>query len=495
MSLQCALPRQAPMNVTEPIRRFASATPDAPAFVTSGGKAIAYAQFDRTIDAVARRALSLGLQPGQCAALATASLYRQLVVGLALARVGIAHGPIYLPERIVDVAIADDNVAYQGSARRVATDEVWAEPGAAAPAVAMFADPHATYLYCATSGTTSAAKFVPFTHAMSLGRSQARVPSAASVGGGRGIPATRLSCFVGPGTSYGFGSALVMLHGGGAVVEPTFVAEEMRQWFARSGVNYLIASPIAIQKVLQAMPAGFIPNTLELIEVGGAAMSRPLYEEARARLCFNIMMNYGLTECGRVASAPMHVVQQRLGGVGFAFPGIELRVVDEQDRPVAPGEEGLLCIRSANSAHGYLDNPAATALVFRGGWVYPGDRAVVEADGYLRVLGRADDVINRGGVKVHPQVLEDAMLALGDVQEVAAFAVDHGAGLPSVCAAVVPADTMNADAYHQRCRERLGNNAPALIVHVKELPRNAMGKVQRNDLARMVLEIEKRRAT
>ena len=482
------------MNVTEPIRRFANATPGAPAFVTRAGQPVDYAQFERTIDAVARRALALGLRPGQCAALATASLYRQLVVALALARIGVAHGPMYLPDRVVTMAIADDSVAYDGNARRMSLDEVWAEPAGDAAPVEMFADARAHYMYCPTSGTTNAAKFVPLSHAISLGRSQARVSNVAAVGGGRGIPATRLACFVGPGTSYGFSSALLMLHGGGAVVEPTFVAEEMPGWFARSGANFLIASPIAIQKVLQAMPAGFIPNTLEVIEVGGAALSRPAYEEARARLCLNITMNYGLTECGRVASVPMHVVQQRLGGVGFAYPGIELRVVDEEDRPVPPGEEGLLCIRSGNSAHGYLDNPAATALVFRDGWVYPGDRAIVEADGYLRILGRADDVINRGGAKVHPQALEDAMLALGDVQEVAVFAVEHGAGVPSVCAAVVSADTMDADAYHQRCRERLGANAPALIVHLKELPRNAMGKVQRNDLAKMVLEIEKRRA-
>jgi acyl-coenzyme A synthetase/AMP-(fatty) acid ligase len=481
------------VNVTDPIRRFARATPGAPAFVTSAGQPIAYDHFDRTIDAVARRALALGLQPGQCAALASASLYRQLVIALALARIGVAHGPISLPAHVVNVAIADGNVAYGGNARRLDVDEIWAESAADAEPVAMFAGGDATYLYCPTSGTTSTPKFVPLSHAISLGRSQARVATAAAVGGGRGIPATRLASFVGPGTSYGFSSALLMLHGGGAVVEPTFAAEEMPGWFARSGVNYLIASPIAIQKVLQAMPAGFIPNTLELIEVGGAALPRPVYEEARARLCLGITMNYGLTECGRVASAPMHVVQQRLGGVGFPYADIELRVVDEHDRPVPPGEEGLLCIRSGSNARGYLDHPAATALVFRDGWVYPGDRATVDADGYLRVLGRADDVINRGGAKVHPQVLEDAMLALGDVQEVAVFAVEHGAGVPSVCAAVVPAAAMDADAYHQRCRERLGASAPALIVHLPELPRNAMGKVQRNDLAKMVLEIEKQR--
>jgi acyl-coenzyme A synthetase/AMP-(fatty) acid ligase len=483
------------MNVTEPIRRQAHATPAAPAFVTRRGEAISYAQFDRTIDAVARRALALGLAPSQCAVLATANLYRQLVIALALARVGIAHGPPSLPPHVVEVAIVDDNVPSPGRARRLAIDELWTEGVADAAPVAMHAGGEDTYFYCPTSGTTQAPKFVPFTHALSLRRSQARVPSAAAIGGGRGLPATRLACFVGPGTSYGFSSALLMLHGGGAVVEPTFAADELPAWFAGSGVNYLIASPIAIQKVLRAMPAGFIRNTLELIELGGAPMSRPLYEEARARLCMSITMNYGLTECGRVASAPMKVVQQRLGGTGFAYPGIELRIVDEQGEPLPPGEEGLLSIRSACSARGYLDNPAATALVFRDGWVYPGDRAILEQDGYLHVVGRADDVINRGGAKVHPQVIEDAMLTLGDVQEVAVFAVEHGAGVPSVCAAVVAAGALDADAYHQRCRERLGLNAPAVIVHLKELPRNAMGKVQRNDLARMLLELEKKRAT
>lgn len=482
------------MNVSEPIRRYARTTPHAPAFVTRAGQVVNYAQLERAIDVVARRARALGLAPGQCAALATPYLYRQLVVALGLARAGIAHGPAYLPDRFTAVAIVDHDAQYGGGARVLPVDDLWLESAGDHAPFELHDEGDAPYMYCPTSGTTSVPKFVPITHAMSLTRSRARVPTVAAVGGGRGLAAVRLASLVGPGTSYGFSSALLALHGGGAVVEPTFVAPEIPAWFARTGVNYLIASPIALQKVLNALPPGRIASSLEIVEIGGGPLPRPVYDEACARLTASLTMNYGLTECGRVASAPMREVQERLGGVGYAYPGIELRVVDEDGRTLPAGQEGLLCVKSASSASGYLDSPAAAAQVFRDGWVYPGDRAIVEADGFLRVLGRNDDVINRGGVKVHPQAIEDAMLTLGDVQEVAVFAVEHGGGLPAVCAAVVPGSTIDADAYHQRCRERLGANAPALIVHVRELPRNAMGKVQRAELAAAVLEVERRRA-
>lgn len=475
------------MNVTEPIRRHAGITPDAAAFVRSNGQVVSYAAFERAVDAVASRALALGLQPGQCATLSLPDLYQQVVVALALARIGIAHGPPALPDGVAGVALIDDGAAPAGPARAIALDDLWVIPvGEEVAPVAMHAGGAATWMYCPTSGTAGVPKFVPISHEISLRRARARIPTAATIGGGRGLAATRLASFLGPRTSYGFSSALLVLHGGGAVVQPTVVLDEMREWFARSGVNYLIASPIALHKVLQALP-GPIENTLETIEVGGGSLAHVVYADACARLCANLSMGYGFTECGRVASGPMKEVQDRGGGVGYALPGVQLRVVDESGTTLAPGREGLLCVRSESAAHGYLDAPAAEAQVFRDGWVCPGDRAVVEADGYLRILGRADDIINIGGVKVQPQAIEKVMVALGDVQEAAVFEVERGLGLPVLCAAVVASAPMDVEAYHRRCREQLGARAPVIIMHLAELPRNEMGKVRRTELAAAVL--------
>lgn len=474
------------MNVTEPIRQYASATPSAPAFIKSSGEVVSYAAFERVIDAVAARAVLFGLGPGQCAALSLPNLYQQIVVALALARIGVAHGPPGLPAGLVTVAVIDATTAPAEGVRTLAVDDLWAEPAGDVAPMAVQPGGALPWMYCATSGTAGTARFVPISHDVSLRRARARASTAAAVGGGRGLAATRLASFVGPRTSYGFSSALLVLHGGGAVVQPTVVVHEMRDWFARSGVNYLITSPIAITKVLHALP-GPITNTLETIEVGGGALSRAVYDEACARLCANILMGYGLTECGRVASAPMHEVQARMGGVGYALPGVELRVVDEQGEMLPPGREGVLCVRSDSAAAGYLDAPAAQAEVFQGDWVRSGDRAILEADGYLRILGRTDDVINFGGVRVQPQAIEAELLALGDVQEAAVFGVERGAAPAVLCAAVVPSAGLDAEAYHRRCRDKLGAWAPTVIMHLPRLPRNDMGKVQRAELVAAVI--------
>ena len=100
-----------------------------------------------------------------------------------------------------------------------------------------------------------------------------------------------------------------------------------------------------------------------------------------------------------------------------------------------------------------------------------------------------------GGIKMNPQAVERALLALADLREAAVFGVHDDHGRTVVCAAVVPNGTLDADEFHARCREQLGSRAPVFVMHLRELPRNAMGKVQRNELARMALEADRRRAT
>jgi len=142
-------------------------------------------------------------------------------------------------------------------------------------------------------------------------------------------------------------------------------------------------------------------------------------------------------------------------------------------------------VRSPRIAGAYVGDPAGSARTFRDGWVYTGDRGSLDADGLLRIAGRADEVINRGGVKIHPGAVEDALVALGGVREAAAFGVTDDSGTVSLCAAIVPEVPLDADDFHARCRQWLGALAPVFIMHVPSLPRNVNGKVLRQELARM----------
>jgi acyl-coenzyme A synthetase/AMP-(fatty) acid ligase len=111
----------------------------------------------------------------------------------------------------------------------------------------------------------------------------------------------------------------------------------------------------------------------------------------------------------------------------------------------------------------------------------------------LRIIGRNDDAINRDGIKVHPQAVEDVLMTLANLREVAVFGATDSAGLVVVCAAVVPNGPLDAAAFHARCRERLDARAPSFIMQMRELPRNTMGKVLRGELARIALDASRSR--
>lgn len=477
------------MNVSDPLRRHAERTPHADAFVRVDGIAITYALLERTINSVAQRLRFMGLAPGQVAVLATQDLYKYTVVALALARIGVAHAPASLPTHLADVSIVDGAAPAEVGGRTLALDEVLSAgvplPDDVEP-VASHADGAAVLMHCPTSGTTGERKFVPISHELSLRRVMHRVPARATADGG-GTAALRQACLIGPGSSYGFSSILLVLHGGGAVIEPCTDAGRFAQWLVASRVNSIIAAPFVLKKIIDALPALQPPATLASIEVGGGALPAPLHALISRHLCPDIVIGYGLTECGRVAEASAATTMGKPGAVGFARPGVEVEIVDDDDRPIAAGHEGILRIRSDRNASGYLDNPEASAAVFRGGWVYPGDRGQLDADGMLRIVGRTDDVINRGGDRISPQPIEDALMALGGLREVAVFGVP-GAGFTSVCAAIVPTVPVDANVFHARCREQLGAHAPEYIMHMRALPRNANGKVLRGELVRIAIE-------
>ncbi|MFO1324109.1 MAG: AMP-binding protein [Burkholderiales bacterium] len=472
------------MNVTEPIRRHARLAPAAAAYLRRDLSAVTYAEFERTLDALAHRIRGAGLRAGQSAAFGCNDHYRNLALTLALARVGVACAPLSLPADLTDVAIVDDGIAGNGCDRVVALADLWPPDlldATAAGAAAIERDASLTFANCPSSGTTGAPKFIPVSHALAARRVFVR--QAASQ-----FPAPlRQVCYVHPATWYGVSSLLRVLWQGGTIAEPNTEAGTIGDWLARSRINYMVASPIALQKVAANAPFMRGPYALSTIEVAGSALPRFAYDLARARLCANILCAYGSTESSGAASAPVSVMGGAPGTAGYPWPGVEIEVVDADDRPLPAGREGLVRIRSELNAGGYLADPAATARVFRGEWVYPGDLGKLAPDGLLTVTGRTDDVINRGGDKVSPHAVEEAMMALAPLREVAVFGVADGTGSMQICAAIVPEAPLAAEPFHASCRDRLGAHAPVMIMHMRALPRNDNGKVLRDELVAMAL--------
>lgn len=472
------------MNVSEPIRRNAQLAPDAPAHRTADGTATTFAELEHTLDALAHRLRDLGIGPGQVAVCGTEDVYRFLVMALALARIGAVVAPITLPGTYADVAFEEDGVKGQGARRAVPLRDLWPADlmaGGVPPPAALHDDAGATLVYCPSSGTTAGTpKFVPVTHEGMRRRIQIRELTLPV------RPGEGQANFVGPASMNGLSGRMRTLWGRGVVLEPNLDAQKLASWFVTSQVEYISISPIGLLKILNVLPAAGVACALKTIEVVGGHLRKDIHELAQRRLPVQMICSYGSTESGPIASAPAGAILGRPGAAGYARAGVEIEVVDADDRPVERGQEGIVRIRSELMATGYLDNPDATANVFRGGWVYPSDIGILEPDGLLRIVGRVDDVINRGGIKIYPGDLEVALMELADLREAAVFSANVG-GTRALCAAIVPTAPLDADTFHALCRERLGGKAPDLIVHVRQLPRNAMGKVLRGELERILL--------
>lgn len=484
------------MNATEPIRRWASQTPDAVAYEFVDGTTITYAVLERTVDAVARRARAMGLLPGQSAAIASNGQYRFVVTALALGRIGVAFAPVTLPAHLTDVLLQDRGQPGNGCTRIVALDDVWPDdslPSDDAGTAPFHDDGAAILIHCPSSGTTGGPKFVPVSHALAVRRVDRDWFSPSLVAARARSAGLRLACFITAGSSYGFSSILFALRSGGTVLQPVTSARDVPEWLVRSRVDHMVAPPIALKRMAEALPPVRAPNFLMTIEAGGGTLAPSVHDLVRDRMCAQVFINYGSTECGRVAGAAAGAILDKAGAVGYAYPGVEIQVVDDDDKPLPAGDEGNVRIRSDRNADGYLDNPKASDVTFRAGWVYPGDRGVLESDGLLRIVGRTDDVINIGGGKVNPEAIEEAMMAMGDLREVAVFGASADDGVTVICAAIVPTAPLHADTYHERCRERLGALAPVLIMHMQALPRNANGKVLRHQLATMAVEANRKR--
>ncbi len=481
------------MNITDPIRRHAQLAPDAVA-VIHAGNAVTYRELDRAIDALAARLSAMGLGPGDAAGIRVTSRYGHLALTLALARIGVAAaishaiakglGGIGLKASFVDAASAADAV----SVDNVAVDDVtvdhtwWRSPGAAdeVPPVPSHPDGRATCLVVASSGTTGTPKAIALSHDVLRTRLLAKWLSI------RAPDDARQACLLGLESAYGFYSSLRVLWTGGLLLMPGN-AGEMHVAIQSYRLNCLVMSPAQLHGLLRALPGTAGPFAcLELVEITGSILSRRLADQARARLCANIHSSYGAAEAGFVASAPVTVLDRHPGAAGFITPGVEVQAVDGDGRPLPPGTEGAIRIRSENCVAAYLGDAEASVTSFRDGWFYPGDVGSVSGDGLLSVAGRNSEIINAGGVKISPRVIEDVVLMDQDVSEAAAFAVEKAAtGLQEIWVAIVQSKPVDTKALRALCVEKLAHKAPKSFLLVKELPRNENGKVLRDKLAKM----------
>ena len=227
-------------------------------------------------------------------------------------------------------------------------------------------------------------------------------------------------------------------------------------------------------------------KSMRLFVSGSAPLLAETHVEFEERTGLRILERYGMTETGMLTSNPLEG-DRRAGTVGKPLPGTELRIVDDEDRPVETGAIGHIQVRGPSVLPGYWEMPEKNAEEFTPeGFFRTGDMGSLSRDGYLTIVGRSKDLIITGGYNVYPKEVELAIAEIGGVQESAVVGVEHADFGEAVTAVIVRAPGSaepTEKAVITWLKAKLANfKVPKNVYFVDELPRNAMGKVQKNVL-------------
>ncbi|MCX5824199.1 MAG: AMP-binding protein, partial [Deltaproteobacteria bacterium] len=195
---------------------------------------------------------------------------------------------------------------------------------------------------------------------------------------------------------------------------------------------------------------------------------------------------YGLTEStGLVTANPVYGVRKP-GSVGITVSGVAAKVVDKDGNEVPPNEVGNIVFRGPNATKGYFKLPAETRKKIRAGWVYTGDHAYRDDDGYFYIVGREQELIISGGYNIYPKEIEEVIHAHGAVSEAAVIGVaDPVKGeVPKAFITLKPGVTATEEELVEHCKKNLAPYKIPKIAFVKELPKNPTGKIMKKELPR-----------
>ena len=383
-------------------------------------------------------------------------------------------------------AAADDGVTRLAAAGEGAALRFEADGAGAAPAGDGAPGPDDTALLLHTSGTTSRPKLAPLTQ-RNLAASARNIRESLAL-----TPADRCLNVMPLFHVHGLVAAVLasLTSGGSVACAPGFDAFRFLRWLDELEPTWYTAAPTMHQAILQrAERRGAAParGRLRFLRSSSASLPPSVMAGLEAAFGAPLIEAYGMTEAAhQMTSNPLPPAERKPGGVGVPT-GVAVAVLGEDGAPLPPGATGEVAIRGENVTPGYEANPEANAEAFTDdGWFRTGDEGRLDEGGHLFLTGRLKEIINRGGEKVSPREVEEALLAHEAIAQCAAFALPHLRLGEEVAAAVVlaPGASLGEREAREFAAARLAAyKVPRRVVFLDAIPKGATGKLQRIGLA------------
>jgi 2,3-dihydroxybenzoate-AMP ligase len=453
----------------------ATARPDAIA-VIEHPREITYRRFCDDTKRVTRALSQLAIPAGSAVAIEFDGLYRSWLLQIGCEHLGIATGHYAAssrPEHVETLLGAVTHVLHAETGPRngksnIHVGEDWWGATLSAASADLPAPPNGDFIsrIATSSGTTGAIKLVPQTMRQIEARREHYIALLNLDAQSRYLLHFKFDVQAGH-TRIG-----ACLSAGGTVLfAPKLPVPEI---FKQLRPNQFLVMPAQL-RMLAALPAP-VESQRVTIEVSGGRL--PKQERARIaeRIDCRLIETYTTNEAGAIA-----VLDE--AGLGHIVPGVRVEIVDEADRPVAAGEQGRIRVSSPGCVEGYLSDPATSAKMFQNGWFYPGDIGVLGSNGRLRLLGRADDLLNWRGHKFNAAEMEDRLRTLPEIRDIGMTVLGTGKNYEQLALMIVPEPPLDKEElYEQLGKTFLRDFGKVSVRIVEDLPRTGTGKVQRHML-------------
>ena len=390
-----------------------------------------------------------------------------------------------LPDLQYVVTVGDEDLWYDDRIFQF-EDLVSSGTGRPVPRPAVY-DETADLAVMYTSGTMGKPKGVPLSH-RALVENAVRVAEILEIS-----PDDRVLGAVPFFAIFGFGVMLgTMARGATIVLQPSFDPARALALIADAKVTVLHGVPTQYHLLMRE--ESFDPSRLTSLRAGviaGSSVDEALVRRVR-RWC-DVLVAYGLTEAGPIVTITRFADHddRRLGTVGCALPGVEIMAMDLVTGALhGPEAVGEIAVRGSNLMRGYLRMPAETAKVMTpDGFFLTGDLGIIDEDGYVKIVGRRQETISRGGMQLYPRELEDRLRAHPAVDDVCVIGVPHDVMGELVCACIVPVEgavITGGEIKRFAQATMAADKVPDFVRFFDVFPMTGSGKVRRRELARAI---------